>query len=263
MAKVSTEAKVGLMVGVGLVMLAGLLFYFGRLDRYLAERKGYEIKALFNFTAGLEKGAPVRLAGVEVGSVKDIKMIYHPKTKVEVSLWLRPDVEIREGATAFISTLGLMGEKGIEITPGEKEGSRLVAGSEIASSEPVRYESLVKLGEEIVRKLGETVDSVERIIGDEETEEALRESIRSSQVITRNLETLTADLSKVLGESGEDVIVIIENFREISEKLKKFAQELEEHPTILLRGKRKSREERKKEREEQKKTPEKRRWRSR
>ncbi|MCK4325331.1 hypothetical protein KAW55_01085, partial [bacterium] len=125
----------------------------------------------------------------------------------------------------------------------------------IASSEPVRYERLVKLGEEIVRKLSETVDSVERIIGDEETEEALRETIRSSQVITENLETITADLSKVLGESGEDVIVIIENFREISEKLKKFAQELEEHPTILLRGKRKSRE--------QKKTPEKRKRQSR
>ncbi|MCK4262091.1 MCE family protein [bacterium] len=255
MAKVSTEVKVGLMVGVGLVMLAGLLFYFGRLDRYLAERSGYEIKALFYFTAGLEKGAPVRLAGVEVGRVKDIKMTYHPKTKVEVSLWLRPGVEIREGATAFISTLGLMGEKGIEITPGEKEGNRLVAGSEIASSEPVRYERLVKLGEEIVKKLSQMVDSVGRIIGDEETEEALRETIRSSQVIIRNLETLTADLNKVLGESGEDVIVIIENFREISEKLKKFAQELEEHPTILLRGKRKSRE--------QKKTPEKRKRQSR
>lgn len=262
MAKVSTEVKVGLMVGAGLAMLAGLILYFGRLDQYLAERRGYEIKALFDFTAGLEKGAPVSLAGVEVGRVKDIKIRYDPETKVEVSLWLRPDVEIREGALAFISTLGLMGEKGVEITPGKKEGRTLRDGSMIASSEPLRYEKLVKLLEEMVRKLSETVDSVKRIIGDEESEEALRESIRSSQVITGNLETLTADLSKVLGEGGEDVIVIIKNFREISEKLKKFAQELEERPTILLRGKRKSREERKKEREEQKKTPEKRKWRS-
>ncbi len=113
MGKVSTEVKVGLMMAVALAMLAGLLLYFGRLDQYLAERRGYEIKALFDFTAGLEKGAPVSLAGVEVGTVKDIRMTYHPKTKVEVSLWLRPGVEIRQGAVASIKTLGLMGEKGI------------------------------------------------------------------------------------------------------------------------------------------------------
>lgn len=270
MAKVSAEvhervlqAKVGLMVGVGLAMLAALVLYFGRLDRYLAERRGYEIKTFFDFTAGLRKGAPVRLAGVEVGRVKDIRMIYYPETKVEVSLWLRPDVEIREGATAFISTLGLMGEKGIEITPGEKEGRRLGEGSIIASSEPVRYEKLVKLGEEVVRKLSETVDSARRIIGDEESKEALRETIKSTQVIARNLESLTDDLSTVLAEGGEDLVVIIKNFREASEELKKFTQELKEYPTILLRGRRKSREERKKEREEQKKAPERRRWRSR
>ena len=166
-------------------------------------------------------------------------MHYGPPTRVQLNLWLRPDVKLTKGAVAVISSSNVMGDKYVEILPGFEKEEMLEPGSIIDGKDPVRLERLVRIGEEITQKLGEVVESVRRIIGEEETEEALRQTIKSTQVITKNLEGLTGDLSQMLGENREDIEAVIKNFRELSETLKTFAKELEEHPTILLRGKRK------------------------
>ncbi len=233
--------KVGILVSLGLLILAVMIVYFGQFNRYFEQRDGYDIKALFKFAGGVKEGAPVNLAGVEVGQVRQITINYGPPTRVQLSLRLRPEVKLTRGAEAVISSSNIMGDKYVEILPGFEKGEVLKPGSTITGRDPVRLERLVRVGEDITKNLGEVVESVRRIIGGEENEEALRKTIKSTQVITRNMEGLTGNLTQMLGENREDIEAIIKNFRELSETLKTFAEELEEHPTILLRGKKKSR----------------------
>lgn len=275
MVKFTAEMKVGVLVLLGLLILAAMIIYFGQFDRYFEAKRGYEIKALFGFTGGVREGAPVRLAGVEVGRVKGIQMHYGPPTRVQLSLWLGPDVRLTRGASAVISSANIIGDRFVEILPGFEDGEVLEPGDIIMGKDPVRLERLVQVGEEITRGLGETVESVRRIIGDEVSEEALRQTIKSTQVITGNLERMTGDLSQMLGENREDIEAAIKNFRELSEAwkaftgenredmeaalknfrelsetLKAFTEEVEEHPTIFLRGRsRRQRESREKKRE--------------
>ncbi|NOX96842.1 MAG: MCE family protein [Nitrospirae bacterium] len=241
MAKFTAEMKVGIFVSLSLLILASMIVYFGQFNRYFAERSGYEIKALFQFTGGIEKGAPVRFRGVEIGRVNGVEVHYGPPTRVQLSLWLGPEVKLTKGAEAVISSANIMGDKYVEILPGSEEGPVLGPGSIIEGKAPVRLERLVQLGEEITLKLGEVVESVRRIIGGKESEEALRQTIKSTQIITKNLEGVTGNLNGILGDNKENIEAIVKNFRELSETLKIFTKELEEHPTILLRGKRKVR----------------------
>ena len=241
MAKFTAEMKVGILVSVALLILAAMIIYFGQFNRYFAERKGYEIKALFGFVGGVNEGAPVSLAGVEVGRVRHITIDYGPPTRVELSLWLNPDVKLTGGAEAIIDSSDVLGDKHVEILPGSETGKVLKPGSTIIGKNPVRLGKLLRAGEEITRKLGEIVKSISNIIGGEEDQESLRKTIKNTQTVTKNLEGLTGDLNQMLGENRENIAVIIKNFRELSETLKEFTKELEEHPTILLRGKRKSR----------------------
>ena len=236
MTKFTMEVKVGILVSLGLLILAAMIVYFGQFDRHFEERQGYEIKALFGFAGGVREGAPVNLAGVEVGQVRQIAISYGPPPMVRLHLWLRPGVRLTWGAEAVISSANILGDRYVEILPGLKDGEVLRSGDIIRGRDPVRLEELARVGEEVALGLREVVESIRRMVGDEESEEALRQTIRSTQVITKDLEGLTADLSQMFGENREDITAAIKNFRELSETLKIFAEEIEEHPTILFRG---------------------------
>ena len=67
----SLEAKVGAFVVTGLVLLAAAIFLLGE---YHLEKR-YTIYATFHDVANLNKNAPVKLSGVEVGQVADIVLI--------------------------------------------------------------------------------------------------------------------------------------------------------------------------------------------
>ena len=98
-----------------------------------ASEKGYTVKSQFHFTAGVKKHAPVRLSGVDVGEVRAINLLYGDETLIEVVMRLNEGVKLRTDATAYVTTLGLMGEKYIELKPGTsaapwaQEGSKLTA----------------------------------------------------------------------------------------------------------------------------------------
>ncbi|MFZ9889651.1 MAG: MlaD family protein, partial [Myxococcota bacterium] len=68
----STDIKVGVFVTLGLVLLSASIFLIGQ-ERRLFEEPAY-LKALFPNVSGLNVGAPVRLAGYEVGIVSDIRL---------------------------------------------------------------------------------------------------------------------------------------------------------------------------------------------
>jgi phospholipid/cholesterol/gamma-HCH transport system substrate-binding protein len=62
---ISTEAKVGLFVMVGLIILGYMSFRVGQQSFGL--KKGYAIQVLFDNVEGLAKDASVKIAGVEIG----------------------------------------------------------------------------------------------------------------------------------------------------------------------------------------------------
>ena len=111
------ELKVGIFTFIGIVILFIIIFSIGELYFF---KPGYNIRVVFGFANGIAGAAPVRVAGVEAGEVKDINIFYDKldnKSKVEILIWLREHVKIELDATAHINTLGLLGEKYLEIMP--------------------------------------------------------------------------------------------------------------------------------------------------
>jgi phospholipid/cholesterol/gamma-HCH transport system substrate-binding protein len=73
---------------------------------------------MFPGTGGLKAGAPVEIAGVEVGRVDRIDLVDY---EARVTLRIRRGVEIQDDAIASIKTRGLIGEKFLRISPGGSE----------------------------------------------------------------------------------------------------------------------------------------------
>ena len=124
--KFTNETKIGIMVTGVLVVLAFLTFKTGN---YRVSVKGYELKVHFYNIDGVDKNAPVRLNGMEVGAVKDMRIAYGEDSKMELTLSIFGETKIHEGAKAFVKNMGLFGEKYVGLTLGDSTKDYLKPGA--------------------------------------------------------------------------------------------------------------------------------------
>jgi ABC-type transporter Mla subunit MlaD len=97
-------------------------------------RHGSEVKAYFQNAQGLRAGAPVRLAGVDIGSVKSIRvrpeLREHP---AEVIMTLRTSYELRipNDSVVALAQAGVLGETFPDIDIRNASGPPLQDGGEL------------------------------------------------------------------------------------------------------------------------------------
>lgn len=140
----SFELKVGLFILAGIAVLVFIIFSIGDIN---ISKAGYQITATFNFAAGLGSSAPVRLAGVGVGRVDGISVIYNEKDKktyAQVRAWIQEGTKIENDSTVTINTLGLLGEKYLEILPGTPGNPILKNGDSIQGQDPAMMEKVTE-----------------------------------------------------------------------------------------------------------------------
>ena len=140
------ELKVGVFIMIGVAILFIIVFSIGDINLV---KKGYHIKVDFNFVDGIGSSAPVRVSGVGVGQIDGLKLYYDEKdkrTKAELNAWVKEGVKIEEDAVATISTLGFMGEKYLEISPGTSGKNFLKNGDLLVGKDPV---SMAKVFEDL------------------------------------------------------------------------------------------------------------------
>src|SRR5450432_3870914 len=117
MGRYTTAAKVGAFAFITLV--AGILIY-----RFVSKSSrsgdGYVVYALMADASGIAKLSQVRVAGIAVGNIKNIRL-EHDRARVDISI--NSDVHLYEDATLAKVASSLLGEYYLAITPGT-EGRR-------------------------------------------------------------------------------------------------------------------------------------------
>ena len=94
---------------------------------------GYALTASFRSLVGVNVGTDVRLAGVKVGAVTDIRL--NPETfRADTTLSVQEGIQIPEDSAVVISSEGLLGGNFVEIMPGGSPFN-LAAGAEIEDTQ--------------------------------------------------------------------------------------------------------------------------------
>jgi phospholipid/cholesterol/gamma-HCH transport system substrate-binding protein len=131
-----------LFVGFALLCMIAILVYLslrlGQVD--LVGHQGYTVQALFTTAGGLQTGAVVELAGVEIGRVEQVTLDdYQARVKLKID----GNISLSEDTKAAIKSKGLVGERYVEISPG-KTGRKLEPGGQIRETEsPVDIQELI------------------------------------------------------------------------------------------------------------------------
>jgi phospholipid/cholesterol/gamma-HCH transport system substrate-binding protein len=158
--KSKLELKVGIFVFGGLMILAMFVFLIGKYETWTA---GYRVNFTFNFVNGVKLGAPVRFAGVDVGEVREIKCIFlaqDNKTIVKLNCWVKKDIKIPRDSSIWVNTLGLLGEKYIEVMPGKDYTSLLAENQDLAGVDPVPMQEITELAKKIATNLDNIIAKI-------------------------------------------------------------------------------------------------------
>lgn len=115
MAENPTEVLVG-----GAVLAAAIMFgVYGAQIGGLGDNRGasYPLTASFRSIEGVNVGTDVRLAGVKVGTVTDVKL--NPETfRADTTVTLNEGISVPDDSAIIISSEGLLGGNFVEIVPG-------------------------------------------------------------------------------------------------------------------------------------------------
>lgn len=206
----SSAAKVGAFM---LVVLGILGFFILRIEdiKLGGGAKTQTLDVIFPSVAGLDEKSPVRVAGVRVGKVKEIRL---SGTNALATLEIDAAIELREGAKAFVANLGLLGEKYVELYPGDPKTPMLAS-----RTKPILGETVPTIDDVTaqVSKIAEDVKSVSasmrNAMGGPEGEQRLQE-------IVENIRDITERMKIILASNEGNVNATADNLRKITEDLR-------------------------------------------
>lgn len=190
------EFKVGLFLAIALFIMAAVIFIVGDLT-VLFRKPGYVLYAEFETAAGLEKRTVVKMAGVSVGYVKGIRL---KGVKAELAFDIDPDVAIYKDSQATMASLGLLGEKYIEIVPG-KGPDTCQPGDTIGSITPISFDQLGNLMMSIGDEIKDVSVSLRELIGGEDPRSNFHATLRNLSDLTRELKEFTEANKSTLTQS--------------------------------------------------------------
>jgi phospholipid/cholesterol/gamma-HCH transport system substrate-binding protein len=160
MKKKSSEIWVGIFVVIGILLLALLTMKVEKFQ--IGKDRGYLVSILFDSAAGLDKSAPVRVAGVHVGYVEKVAL---EEGKARITFRLPPDIVIYKDSKAYLKSEGFLGERYVEITQGTPGTPKVEPNGVIEQgAPPVDVEQVLSkvsgLGDDIKEVVGPVKDLV-------------------------------------------------------------------------------------------------------
>ncbi len=229
------QLRIGALVLAAIVLFVAFVLSVGRRSALFEGR--YSLWTSFTSTEGLAVGAPVRLAGVTVGNVTRIGFSPDPKNRriiLTLSVEQRVQDRIREDSVASIGTIGLVGDKVLDITVGSIDRPVLVKGGRLASVDPIDYSALLQKGDQIldhVAKIGASLDEFlaggETATGKRNLNETMR-SLRNTVVEVEKGQGLLHDV--IYGKEGADLLGRVDR---IAQSLERTARAIETEHGLL------------------------------
>lgn len=194
--KISNELKVGLVV-VTAVVVASIFW----VKTASFSGKPYRLKTVFNYAEGIKPDSIVKLSGIEIGRVENIKFLYAPDTKVELTLLLNRNAKVHEDSIAFISSSGIVGDAFLGITPGSPDKPFAKNADMITSEDPVEMRKLMKKFDAISDNLDKTLTEFKELAQDiggivKDNKTKIDNMLANLEVTSSNFKEFSEDLKK-------------------------------------------------------------------
>ncbi|MDL1968445.1 MAG: MlaD family protein [Deltaproteobacteria bacterium] len=215
MSKLSIEAKVGVFVVIGMIILGYMSMRIGKLGFKMD--KGYDVNVYFDSASGLEEDVSVEIAGVEVGRVRKILL---ENGKALVILRIDSNVKLRKDVKASIRSRGILGDKYVVLVQGSTAAHLIEPDGRIISAvSTTDLDSLMNVLGEVAKNISELTRSFANVMGGEQGEASLRSIVDSMKSVAETLD-------RTVQENNEELIKIIANLSEFSATINEISSKI-------------------------------------
>jgi phospholipid/cholesterol/gamma-HCH transport system substrate-binding protein len=193
MAKFTQAAKVGLFV----LASAGMVIIILRtVSKDVGSGKGYVVHALLKDATGLAPRSRVAIAGIPVGSLKDI-VLQDGAARIDVQV--NGDVPLYTNATVGKKSASLLGESVIVLTPGTSDQPKLHDGDEIhIVIEQASTDQILQDVARIADRVKAVAEQLANAVGTEQ-------GGKNMQAILQNLADATDAMNKTVRENRDTI----------------------------------------------------------
>jgi len=202
------------LVGALVLLVVGLMLGFGWLMGVLGPfHSDNQFQVLYSFAGGVEVGSPVRVSGVKVGKVEKIEFLpvsaekeTNPvNLKITITVSNVAAASVRRGSSFYVNMAGIIGERYIEITPGDKDSERLPEGSTVRGVDPPRIDQLLSQGYGLFGKMAEFLEQNEQSVAD----------------LVHGLDALLRDANRLLkSEDRRKFFTLVDNLNQMTGDMK-------------------------------------------
>ncbi|MCP5045453.1 MAG: MCE family protein [bacterium] len=155
----------------------------------------YRVYGHFDDVQGLLPGAPVWMAGKEVGRVEAVEFTeFGSNQPILITMRIKLGIQnrVRTDSVASIGTIGVLGDSYIEIQPGSPDGSVLIDGEEIPTISPTNLSAALAQGTEALGAVSSLARNLNAVVSD----------VREGGVITKAASAVDAASGIILEVEG-------------------------------------------------------------
>ena len=232
MNKSRLEWKVGLFVFFGLVLLAGLLLEFSKgLGHF---RSTYDLYLQAENAGNLVVNAQVRMSGVQVGTVSDIKLAPSGKhVVITLGIYSQYSGKIYKDARFLIETSGFLGDQYVAIVPTSNAGAVFQDKSEAQAEPPFDLQEVARSASGFIQRIDDTTKKLNDAINDIRRQLLTAETLTNLAASARNLRAaseravvavdginaLVATNAPALAASGSNLVAFSEHLNQVADGL--------------------------------------------
>ena len=211
----SREVRVGLFLVVAFLILIALFEMVGKETIF---SRSVEYRTSFKSIPGLKLGDPVRLAGVDVGTVRDIKVV---GARVEVVMHVKPGTPVKTDSIATIKLTSLLGTNFMDISFGSPAAPVAPPGSVLASTEPPDLNTLLARLNDAAGDIQTLAKQMNEGLG--KSMEPISSTFQSMDKIAKKIEKGEGTLGKLIADDRlyRDIQGMAGNLSKVSEQIAK------------------------------------------
>ena len=160
-----SQLRVGLTVLIASVTLAVLIFLMSGTGGWFTSK--ITLRSYFDNAGGLREGAPVRLAGVDIGNVTTVRIVDgKPTTPVEVTMKVNTKYRfnLRKDSVTLLSTAGVLGETYVDIDSSAAKGPVTTDGDTLAARSQPDIQDVVRASQGTLQNMDALLKRLDRIV---------------------------------------------------------------------------------------------------
>lgn len=228
----TTKAGIFVVVAFGLMILA--LFLIGDKEKLFSPSDRYYVK--IKEISGLKEGAQVFISGINIGSVRGVRLPEFPGDSVFLELRITKDAQrlIRTDSRAEIITEGLVGNKAISINVGSNDLPNLRPGDTLMGTSPRDLMALVDNVSDGLASAKGLIDEVSLVVKDVRNGKGTMGQLIYSDELVTNLTRTISQVDRTLaqlGNAADDVTGSVSMFADtatnLASRIRGIAQNIE------------------------------------